>query len=161
VVLDVGHNPHAAAHLRASLAQMGYPRYTHCICGMLADKDALGVVQALQGVVDHWHLVPTEGERGRSAEQLLSVLCQAGVQAEPFAWQQLAVAGTAPISSTAIPSTTPVVNGIKAPEHSVQTYPSVAQALSVLTQVVSDNDRIVVFGSFAIVGEAYSVLWCR
>jgi dihydrofolate synthase/folylpolyglutamate synthase len=83
IVLDVAHNPHAAQALADALrshgaipdgesrADAGGPApATHAIFGMLRDKDALAVVAALDGVVDHWHLVPTDGERGQTAQAL-------------------------------------------------------------------------------------------
>lgn len=142
VVLDVGHNPHAAAHLRESLDNMGFFPYTHCIFGMLADKDAVAVVNALKDRVDHWHLVPLEGDRGRSTEQLLQQLAQAGVDAPAFDWagnsQALAKGGIAK----------------QPPEKSVQSYNSVSQAYAVVTSAVPPNDRILVFGSFLVVAQA-------
>jgi dihydrofolate synthase/folylpolyglutamate synthase len=39
VVLDVAHNPHAAAHLAANLDNMGFFPETYAVIGMLADKD--------------------------------------------------------------------------------------------------------------------------
>lgn len=142
VVLDVGHNPHAAAHLRESLDNMGFFPYTHCIFGMLADKDAVAVVNALKDRVDHWHLVPLEGDRGRSTEQLLQQLALAGVDAPAFDWvgnsQALAKGGIAK----------------QPPEKSVQSYNSVSQAYAVVTSAVPPNDRILVFGSFLVVAQA-------
>lgn len=142
VVLDVGHNPHAAAHLRESLDNMGFFPYTHCIIGMLADKDAVGVVNALKDRVDHWHLVPLEGDRGRSTEQLMGQLAQAGVDSSAFDWvgnsQALAKGGIAK----------------QPPEKSVQSYNSVSQAYAVVTSAVPPNDRILVFGSFLVVAQA-------
>jgi len=142
VVLDVGHNPHAAAHLRESLDNMGFFPYTHCIFGMLADKDAVAVVNAFKDRVDHWHLVPLEGERGRSTEQLVQQLAQAGVYSPAFDWvgnsQALAKGGIAK----------------QPPEKSVQSYNSVSQAYAVVTSAVPPNDRILVFGSFLVVAQA-------
>jgi len=142
VVLDVGHNPHAAAHLRESLDNMGFFPYTHCIFGMLADKDAVEVVNALKDRVDHWHLVSLEGDRGRPAADLLQQLSEAGVSDAEFDWaansQALAKGGI----------------GRKPPEKSVQTYESVSQAYAVVTSAVPPNDRILVFGSFLVVAQA-------
>jgi dihydrofolate synthase/folylpolyglutamate synthase len=142
VVLDVGHNPHAAAHLRESLDNMGFFPYTHCIFGMLADKDAVEVVKALKDRVDHWHLVPLDGDRGRSTAQLQQQLELAGVDSAPFDWaansQALAKGGIAKLP----------------PEKSVQSYESVSQAYAVVTSAVPPNDRILVFGSFHVVAQA-------
>lgn len=142
VVLDVGHNPHAAAHLRESLDNMGFFPYTHCIFGMLADKDAVQVVNALKDRVDHWHLVPLTGDRGRDTANLQLQLQQAGVQASSFDW-----AGNAQALSKGGIAKQP-------PEKSVQTYDSVEQAYAVVTSAVPPNDRILVFGSFLVVAQA-------
>lgn len=142
VVMDVGHNPHAAAHLRESLDNMGFFPYTHCIFGMLADKDAIEVVKALKGRVDHWHLVPLQGDRGRTTEQLLQQLHKAGVDAPEFDWSANALV----LSKGGIAK--------QPPEKSVQCYNSVSQAYTVVTSAVPPNDRILVFGSFLVVAQA-------
>jgi dihydrofolate synthase/folylpolyglutamate synthase len=77
LILDVAHNPHAAQALAQALrehaarAEGAAPAArTLAVFGMLRDKDAAEVVQALAGEVDAWHLASTAGERGRSAAQL-------------------------------------------------------------------------------------------
>jgi len=70
VVLDVAHNPHAAAVLAQNLGNMGYHPYTHAVFGMLNDKDVAGVVARLRGVVDHWHCARLPGARGLTGEAL-------------------------------------------------------------------------------------------
>src|SRR5690606_37238001 len=40
IVLDVAHNPHAAAALAQNLNGMAYYPYTHAVVGLLKDKDA-------------------------------------------------------------------------------------------------------------------------
>jgi dihydrofolate synthase/folylpolyglutamate synthase len=79
VVLDVGHNPHAAAHLAVNLDQMGYHPFTWAVVGMLRDKDVDGVIQALASRVDHWIPVDLPGPRGASAEWLAERLRAMGV----------------------------------------------------------------------------------
>jgi len=81
VVLDVGHNPHAAAHLAANLDQMGYHPFTWAVFGMLKDKDVDGVIRALASRVDHWIPVDLPGPRGASAEWLTARLQALGVGA--------------------------------------------------------------------------------
>ena len=141
VILDVGHNPHAAAHLRENLDNMGFFPFTHCIFGMLSDKDAVSVVNALKGKIDHWHLVGLQGERGQTAEQLRFALQAAEVHDSAFDWLGLAESKKA--------------GGVfkQAPEKSVQTYDALAQAYTALVSAVSSNDRIVVFGSFLTVAQ--------
>ncbi len=67
VILDVAHNPHAAAVLAENLDNMGFYPSTHAVFGMLRDKDIDGVIARLGNRVDHWHVAPTPGERGCDA----------------------------------------------------------------------------------------------
>ncbi|WP_108125426.1 bifunctional tetrahydrofolate synthase/dihydrofolate synthase [Saccharospirillum mangrovi] len=66
VVLDVGHNPHAARYLAQRL---GHERWS-VVFGMLADKDVESVTQALNPIVGGWYLAGLAVPRGLSAETL-------------------------------------------------------------------------------------------
>jgi dihydrofolate synthase/folylpolyglutamate synthase len=69
VLVDVGHNPQAARALAAWLG--GQPkRATVAVYAALADKDAAGVVAALAGRVDAWHVagLADAGPRGEDVE---------------------------------------------------------------------------------------------
>jgi len=79
IVLDVAHNPHAARALAESLGDMGYHPETYAVCGMLADKDIAGVVEAIRARVDHWYVAPLPGPRGATAAQMRAALLWAGV----------------------------------------------------------------------------------
>ena len=81
LILDVAHNPHAAAVLAQNLDSTGYYPVTRAVFGMLADKDIAGVVAKLGARIDHWYLAPLPGPRGTSAEALEVVLLGAGVPA--------------------------------------------------------------------------------
>ena len=70
VRVDVGHNPQAAGQLARALKAEAIPGRTLAVYAALQDKDAEGVVQALQEVVDEWTLAGLEGPRGQSAQQL-------------------------------------------------------------------------------------------
>ncbi|ATS50758.1 bifunctional tetrahydrofolate synthase/dihydrofolate synthase [Xanthomonas citri pv. fuscans CFBP 6996] len=70
VLLDVGHNPQAARALAAALGTQAHAGSTHAIYAALADKDVLGVVEAVAGQIDHWALAGLEGARGQSAQAL-------------------------------------------------------------------------------------------
>lgn len=74
VLLDVGHNPHAARALAAALQATPAAGRTLAVLGMLADKDAAGVVAELAAQVDGWLLAGLDGERGRSAAELAAAL---------------------------------------------------------------------------------------
>lgn len=68
--LDVGHNPHAAAYLASRLMARPCAGRTIALLGMLDDKDANGVIEALQPAVDAWVPVSLEGDRARAASDL-------------------------------------------------------------------------------------------
>lgn len=74
VVLDVAHNPHAAAVLAQNLDSQGFFPQTHAVFGMLADKDASGVIRRVRDRIDHWHVGPTPGARGMSADRLADLI---------------------------------------------------------------------------------------
>jgi dihydrofolate synthase/folylpolyglutamate synthase len=63
-VLDVAHNPAAAATLAANLARHPVRGRTVAVCGMLDDKDVGGVLNALRDRIDRWFAATTEGPRG-------------------------------------------------------------------------------------------------
>jgi len=78
-ILDVAHNPHAAAVLAQNLDSMGFFPVTHAVFGMLRDKDIAGVIARIGDRVDHWHVGPTPGERGATASAITGMLRAAGV----------------------------------------------------------------------------------
>lgn len=79
LMLDVGHNPHAAAHLARRLEQSAYRR-VHCIVGMLRDKALADTLVELLPVVDCWYPVTLGGERGQGADAIASELREAGAR---------------------------------------------------------------------------------
>ena len=70
IILDVAHNPQAAAVLADNLAASGYAGETIAVCGMLRDKDIAGVLGALAPRVTRWHLASLSGPRGAQADEL-------------------------------------------------------------------------------------------
>ncbi len=76
--LDVGHNPHAAGYLARRLAARPCRGRTLGLLGMLADKDADGVIAALSPVVDAWVPASLAGERARTADDLAERLALHG-----------------------------------------------------------------------------------
>ena len=125
VVLDVGHNPHAAAHLAANLDNMGFFPYTFAVFGMLADKDIDATIAHLRSRVDHWLCVDLSGPRGSSAADLAARLRKAGV----------------------VPG-----EGVDA-ERTISCFASPREALAAAQERAGENDRIVVFGSFLTVAD--------
>ncbi|VUS86143.1 bifunctional tetrahydrofolate synthase/dihydrofolate synthase [Klebsiella spallanzanii] len=74
VILDVAHNPHAAAYLAGRLKTLLKTGRVLAVIGMLHDKDIAGTLANLQTEVDDWYCAPLEGPRGATAEQLLEHL---------------------------------------------------------------------------------------
>jgi len=123
VVLDVAHNPHAAAHLAANLDNMGFFPATWAVFGMLADKDVGAVIGHLRERVDHWFCADLPGPRGASARDLAGRLADAGI------------------------------GGAGSPADSVRSFGSPREAYAAARQEAGENDRIVVFGSFLTVAD--------
>ncbi len=78
-VLDVAHNPHAAAVLAANLRAMPPAGKTIAVFAMLGDKDIAGVVHELRDVVDVWLLAGIDQPRGTNAEKLMALLREQGL----------------------------------------------------------------------------------
>lgn len=78
-VLDVAHNPEAAAALAASLTRRPVGGRTLAVCGILADKDVAGVLEALRDRVDLWFAATTDGARGQSDSALAARAAEAGI----------------------------------------------------------------------------------
>ncbi|CAN0626496.1 bifunctional folylpolyglutamate synthetase/dihydrofolate synthetase [Burkholderia multivorans] len=116
IVLDVAHNPHAAAVLAQNLGNMGYFPYTYAVFGAMHDKDIDGVLQHLKGEIDHWCVTDLPLPRAASAGQLEAALRKAGVD--------------------------------EGADRSVTRFASPADAFRDALERASENDRIVVFGSF-------------
>jgi dihydrofolate synthase/folylpolyglutamate synthase len=72
VILDVGHNPHAANALSLNLHQFNAQADNHnkviAVFAMLADKDIVGVVSALRNEIDYWLVASIDEPRGASAD---------------------------------------------------------------------------------------------
>ena len=76
VILDVAHNPHAAAYLASQMQRLPAGGKVLAVIGMLHDKDIAGTLACLEPVVDSWYCAPLEGPRGATAEQLTAHLKQ-------------------------------------------------------------------------------------
>jgi len=88
IVLDVAHNPAAAAFLAREMAQRKWqPKLI--LCGMLRDKDHAGVYAAIASQTDApWWLLDTAGERSFTAVELRQRLPPAS-PTEPMLWENL------------------------------------------------------------------------
>lgn len=71
LVLDVAHNPHAAAALAANLDAMGFFPTTHAVFGAMADKDLAPMLQRLGPIVDRWYFTDLPVARAETGARLL------------------------------------------------------------------------------------------
>ena len=122
VVLDVAHNPHAAAVLEKNLGNMGFHPYTHAVFGMLADKDVESVVANLAPRIDHWYCAGLPGPRGLTGDELAA---RVRAVLEP--------------------------RGTGADAVTVQAFENVDAAYGAARKQCTPDDKIVVFGSFLTV----------
>ena len=123
VILDVAHNPHAAATLAQNLDNMGFHPYTYAVFGSMLDKDIEGVINHLKGKIDHWCVTGLPLPRAATAQQLKDKLLEAGVEPE-----------FKPDAACTI-----------------ETFDTPAAAFANAQSRATENDRIVVFGSFLTV----------
>ena len=123
VILDVAHNPHAAAALAQNLGNMGFHPYTYAVFGAMADKDIDGIIAHMKQHVDHWCVTDLPLARAAAARDIAAQLTEAGVSG----------------------------GGAADAEHSINAFASPAEAYANARSRAGENDRIVVFGSFLTV----------
>jgi dihydrofolate synthase/folylpolyglutamate synthase len=70
IILDVAHNPHAAAHLARRLGIDPVEGRTHGVVAMYGDKDCETVLASMDVVIDDWYFCDMAESRGESAEHL-------------------------------------------------------------------------------------------
>lgn len=80
VILDVAHNPHAAAVLAANLDQMEHVGETFLVLGMLRDKDIEAVCGKLAPKVDRWFVGSLPGPRGAGGAEVASAARAGGAR---------------------------------------------------------------------------------
>jgi len=78
IILDVAHNPAAAAVLAQNLAATPCAGRTYAVFSMLQDKDIQGVVQKLKDEIDVWLLFPIQSPRAASVEYIEQEIRNAG-----------------------------------------------------------------------------------
>jgi dihydrofolate synthase/folylpolyglutamate synthase len=81
-ILDVAHNPDAAATLAQSLRAAPCSGRTLALFSALSDKNIPAVAEQLRDAFHHWHLAPLEGSRAATASALLDGVREGGVAAE-------------------------------------------------------------------------------
>jgi dihydrofolate synthase / folylpolyglutamate synthase len=84
IVLDVAHNPHAAATLAQSLDKMGYHPYTYAVFGAMADKDIERVLKPMMDLVDYWYCTDLPTARAAKGIDLAKQIQGLGKEAEVF-----------------------------------------------------------------------------
>ncbi|MDH2927127.1 bifunctional tetrahydrofolate synthase/dihydrofolate synthase [Lonepinella koalarum] len=123
IIIDVGHNPHAARYLAEKLTQLKskISGKITAVCGILQDKDAENVLSPLLSIIDEWHCVTLSGYRGQTGEQLAEKLYSVAEK--------------------------------QAINVKVQVENSVALGVESAVKNTDKNDVVLVFGSFHTVGE--------
>lgn len=82
VILDVGHNPHAARWLAQRLAQTHNAGRTFAVFAMMADKDIASVIDALKNHIDAWYIgALNDNPRAASTDVIDKKLQAAGIAA--------------------------------------------------------------------------------
>ncbi|MBH2035640.1 MAG: bifunctional tetrahydrofolate synthase/dihydrofolate synthase, partial [Pseudomonadales bacterium] len=80
VLLDVGHNPHAADYLAQRLASRPVVGQRLAVFGLLADKDLPGVLQPLLSELQSWAVTTLSTGRARPALELQAALLGFGAK---------------------------------------------------------------------------------
>lgn len=156
-ILDVAHNPHAAAALGQNLDSMGHYPHTYAVVGMLHDKNISETLARLTRRVDRWLCASIGGPRGTTGAELAEIVRGlAGDTAAPDPF----MAQTAEVSRK---DRKPGVRAAPRPavarrDVQVTAFDSPEQAFAEARRLATDNDRILVFGSFATVGPILQVL---
>jgi dihydrofolate synthase/folylpolyglutamate synthase len=91
LLLDVGHNPHAAEYLARRLASRSILGKRLAVFGLLADKDLPGVVAPLLSAVDSWAVTALPISRTRSAAELHAHLHESGALVAAYSSVQAAL----------------------------------------------------------------------
>ncbi|WWP01284.1 MAG: bifunctional tetrahydrofolate synthase/dihydrofolate synthase [Candidatus Dasytiphilus stammeri] len=79
VIIDVAHNPHAAAYLSLRLAEQRLAKgkikiHIYAVIGMLCDKDIAGTLASLKPQIDFWYCTSLKGPRGTRVDHLTQYL---------------------------------------------------------------------------------------
>ncbi len=129
IILDVGHNPHAARYLaerikqlRAKVSTPDFSGKIYALCGVLRDKDLEGILTPLIPVMDGWNCLTLNGERGQSGNAIVEKLKTLGVDS--------------PIKSFEI----------------------LDQGLNQILSGLNREDTLIIFGSFHTVAELFLLI---
>ncbi|MCT8832810.1 bifunctional tetrahydrofolate synthase/dihydrofolate synthase [Glaesserella parasuis] len=90
VIIDVGHNPHAARYLADRLAEWVQPnRKIYAVFSALVDKDLSGIVEPLEELIDEWYCAGLQGYRGQSGAEVKNKLLTALPNAKAVAYENV------------------------------------------------------------------------
>ena len=120
-LFDVAHNPAAARALADTLGRDSFSGSTVTVIGILDDKDAEGIVSAVDDITDHWIAVDADSSHAIPAAEL---------------GRRIANACNKPVAIA----------------------DSIEEAVRVAREIAADDDRVLVTGSFYVVGPALSAL---
>lgn len=81
VILDVGHNPHAAFALRKNLLCLPYAKQHFAVFSMFKDKAIEQVVHILKEEFEHWFIAPLQSQRGACCTDIYDILLKQGIKA--------------------------------------------------------------------------------
>lgn len=74
VLVDGAHNPHGAEALtRALMTSFSFDRLI-CVVGVLSDKDVVGIIEALDAVVDHFVVTQSQSDRAIEVSALADIV---------------------------------------------------------------------------------------
>jgi dihydrofolate synthase/folylpolyglutamate synthase len=136
---------------------MGHYPHTYAVVGMLHDKDIEATLSRLSRRVDRWLCATLGGPRGTTAQELADVVHRIAGDAapvDPFVAQATEVTRQdhkPGVRAAPRPA-------VAARDVLVSTFDSPEQAFAEARKLAGDNDRILVFGSFATVGPVLQVL---
>jgi len=100
LLLDVGHNPHAAEYLARRLAARPPSGKRLAVFGLLADKDLDGVVGELNASVAHWAVAPLDSPRARPVAEIETALQNLGASVTSYASVAAALEGQCAIATS-------------------------------------------------------------
>lgn len=152
IILDVAHNPHAAGALAQNLQQMPTTpaTKTFAVVGMFKDKDVKGVIHRMLPFVDVWLCADLSGPRALSGQELSDLV--------NLALTEPRIEDNKEVEPNAAPTVRANAPTVDRHQVKVHAYPDLVQAFVKAQALATDNDRILVFGSFFAVGPILSHL---
>lgn len=118
VILDVAHNPHAAAYLAENIHQYRHNQgKLFAVVGMKKDKDIEHTLALMKPVIDRWFVASLTGARAASAAEIMTHL-----------------------------------------QKDSQGFDSISAAYAQALTEATDDDTILIFGSFAAVGPVLEII---